>query len=310
MDFNKNLKLSEVADIINGKVIGDADAIVEGLNELHVVRVGDITFVDHPKYYKKVLESSASYVIINKEVAAPEGKSLILHKAPMDAFNILISYFRPMTPSVNMINPSANIGEGTIIQPGAFVGNNVKIGDNCIIHANVSIYDNSIIGDNVIIHSNTVIGGDAYYFQKRENGYNKFLSGGRVILGNNVEIGASCSIDKGVTGDTQIGEGTKMDNQCQVGHDTVIGKHCLIGAFAAIAGVTTIEDEVIIWARVAINKDIVIGKKAVILATSAVDKTIEGDKVYMGSPVMEVRQYWKQFVALRKIPEVVKKLDL
>jgi len=310
MDFNKNLKLSEVADIIKGKVIGNKDAIVEGLNELHVVRVGDITFVDHPKYYKKVLESAASYIIINKEVTAPEGKSLILHDAPMDAFNILISHFRPMTPSVNMISLSAKIGEGTIIQPGAFVGNNVKIGDNCIIHANVSIYDNTIIGDNVIIHSNTVIGGDAYYFQKREDGYNKFLSGGRVILNNNVEIGASCSIDKGVTGDTIIGEGTKMDNQCQVGHDTVIGKHCLIGAFAAIAGVTTIEDEVIIWARVAINKDIVIGKKAVILATSAVDKTIEGDKVYMGSPVMEVRQYWKQFVALRKIPEVVKKLDL
>ncbi len=310
MDFNKQLKLSEIASIIDGKVIGDGDAVVKGLNELHIVRAGDITFVDHPKYYKKALESAATFVIINKEVDAPEGKSLIFHDAPMDAFNILINHFRPMTPSVDMISPSAKIGKGTIIQPGAFVGNNVNIGDNCIIHANVSIYDNTIIGDNVIIHSNTVIGGDAYYFQKRENGYNKFLSGGRVILNNNVEIGASCSIDKGVTGDTIIGEGTKMDNQCQVGHDTVIGKHCLIGAFAAIAGVTTIEDEVIIWARVAINKDIVIGKKAVILATSAVDKTIVGDKVYMGSPVMEVRQYWKQFVALRKIPEVVKKLDL
>ena len=310
MDFPKPLVLSSVADIIDGKVIGDPNAIVRGHNELHVVRAGDITFVDHPKYYKKALESAATYVIINKEVEAPEGKSLILHDAPMDAFNMLTTYFRPMIPATDMVSSSAIIGVGTIIQPGAFVGNNVIIGDNCIIHANVSIYDNTIIGDNVIIHSNTVIGGDAYYFQKREDGYNKFLSGGRVILNNNVEIGASCSIDKGVTGDTIIGEGTKMDNQCQVGHDTVIGKHCLIGAFAAIAGVTTVEDEVIIWARVAINKDIVIGKKAVILATSAVDKTIEGDKVYMGSPVMEVRQYWKQFVALRKIPEVVKKLDL
>ena len=310
MDFPKPQILSSVADIIGGKVIGDPNAIVRGHNELHVVRAGDITFVDHPKYYKKALESAATYVIINKEVEAPKGKSLILHDAPMDAFNMLTTYFRPMIPATDMVSSSAIIGVGTIIQPGAFVGNNVIIGSNCIIHANVSIYDNTIIGDNVIIHSNTVIGGDAYYFQKREDGYNKFLSAGRVILNNNVEIGASCSIDKGVTGDTIIGEGTKMDNQCQVGHDTVIGKHCLIGAFAAIAGVTTVEDEVIIWARVAINKDIVIGKKAVILATSAVDKTIEGDKVYMGSPVMEVRQYWKQFVALRKIPEVVKKLDL
>lgn len=310
MDFNKHLKLAKVAEIVDGKVIGNPNDIVLGLNELHIVRPGDITFVDHPKYYKKALESAATYIIINKEVEAPKGKSLIIHEAPMDAFNILIHYFRPMTPSVDMISPSAEIGKGTIIQPGVFVGNNVKIGNDCILHANVSIYDNTIIGDNVIIHSNTVIGGDAYYFQKRENGYNKFLSAGRVIINNNVEIGASCSIDKGVTGDTIIGEGTKMDNQCQIGHDTIIGKHCLIGAFAAIAGVTTIEDEVIIWARVAINKDIVIGKKAIILATSAVDKTIEGGKVYMGSPVVEVRQYWKQFVALKKVPEIVKKLNL
>jgi len=310
MDFNKRLKLSEVAEIISGKVIGDPNAIVVGLNELHIVRDGDITFVDHPKYYKKALESAATYVIINKEVDPPEGKSLILHNAPMDAFNILISHFRPMVVSMDMISPSAEIGKGTVIQPGVFVGNHVKIGDNCIIHANVSIYDNTIIKDNVIIHSNTVIGGDAYYFQKRDSGYNKFLSAGRVILNRNIEIGASCSIDKGVTGDTIIGEGTKMDNQCQVGHDTVIGKHCLIGAFAAIAGVTTIEDEVIIWARVAINKDIVIGKKAVILASSGVDKSIEGNKTYMGSPVMEVRKYWKQIISLRKMPEIIKKFKL
>ncbi len=310
MNFQVPLKLSEIASIINGSIVGDSMAIVKGLNEIHLVRNGDITFVDHPKYFKKVFESAATYIIINKEVTAPKGKSLIIHDSPMDAFNILISHFRPFEPASNMISSSAEIGIGTVIQPGAFIGNNVKIGNNCVIHANVSIYDNTIIGDSVIIHSNTVIGSDAYYFQKRESNYVKFLSGGRVLINNNVEIGASCSIDKGVTGDTIIGEGTKIDNQCQVGHDTVIGKHCLIGAFAAIAGVTIIEDEVILWARVAINKDIVIGRKSVILATSAVDKTIEGGKVYMGSPVMEVRQYWKQFAALRRLPEIIKKVKL
>ncbi len=310
MDLQTSLKLSEIANIIDGKVIGNPDSVVTGINELHIVKHGDLTFVDHPKYYKKALESAASYVIINKEVTPPIGKSLIYHDAPMDAFNTLIAHFRPMVASAKMVSDSAIVREGTIIQPGAFIGNNVTIGSNCIIHANVSIYDNCIIGDNVILHSNTVIGGDAYYFQKRATGYVKFLSAGRVIIGNNVEIGASCSIDKGVTGDTIIGDGTKMDNQCQVGHDTTIGKHCLIGAFAAIAGVTTIEDEVIIWARVAINKDIVIGKKAVILATSAVDKSIEGDKVYMGSPVMEVRQYWRQFIALKQVPDLIKKTKL
>lgn len=310
MDFLKSVTLGEIAGLIDGKVIGNSDAIVIGLNEIHVVRNGDITFVDHPKYYKKVLESDASFVIINKEVDAPDGKSLIIHDAPMDAFNKLINHSNPFLSSEKMISDSAQVGDGTVIQPGVFIGNNVKIGGNCIIHANVSIYDGCEIGDNVIIHSNSVLGGDAYYFQKRNEDYVKFLSAGKVVIESDVEIGASCSIDKGVTGNTIIGRGTKLDNQCQVGHDTVIGKHCLIGAFAAIAGVTTIEDEVVIWARVAINKDIVIGKKAVILATSAVDKSIEGGKVYMGSPVMEVRQYWRYLASLKKIPDLIRKLNV
>jgi UDP-3-O-[3-hydroxymyristoyl] glucosamine N-acyltransferase len=308
MDFPRPHKVAEVASIIDGKVIGNPNQIANGLNELHVVRTGDITFVDHPKYYDKVLKSAASVIIINKEVDVPENKCLIFHPAPFDAFIKLILHFRPFLAGNGMISSTATIGEGTIIQPGAFVGNNVTIGKNCIVHANATIYDHSVIGNNVIIQANSVIGGDGYYFQRRPQGYVKFESGGRVILEDNVEIGASCTIDKGVTGDTTIGAGTKMDNQCQVGHDTVIGKNCLIGAFAAIAGVTVIEDDVLIWARVAINKDIVIGAKSIILATSAVDKSLEGGKVYMGSPAVEVRQYWKELASVRQLPDLIKKM--
>lgn len=308
MNFPTPLSVNTIASLIDARVIGNDTNMAVGLNELHIVRPGDITFVDHPKYYHKVLHSEATIIIINKEVEVPEGKTLLLHDAPFDAFMHLILQFRPFEESRQMISPSAEIGEGTIIQPGAFIGNHVKIGKNCLIHANVSIYDHCLIGNEVVIHANTVIGADAYYFQKRPDGFVKFQSGGRVILEDRVEIGASCSIDKGVTGDTVIGMGTKMDNQCQVGHDTRIGKHCLIGAFAAIAGVTVIEDDVVIWARVAINKDIVIGKGAVILATSAVDKSIEGNITYMGSPAIEVRKYWRQFAAMKDLPELLKKI--
>jgi len=309
MDFPKPYKISQIAAIIGAKVIGKPSQEVIGLNELHIVRENDLTFVDHPKYYNKVLQSKASVIIINtEEVEVPANKSLLFHKAPFDAFIQLIHYFRPFEKSNQSISASASIGKGTIIQPGAFIGNHVQIGENCLIHANVSIYDHTIIGDDVIIHSGSTIGSDGFYFQKREEGYVKFQSGGRVILEDRVEIGASCSIDKGVTGDTIIGAGTKMDNQCQVGHDTVIGKNCLIGAFAAIAGVTVIEDDVILWARVAINKDIVVGKGSVLLATSAADKNLEGGKIYMGSPVMDVRKYWKQFVAIRQLPDLIKKI--
>ncbi len=308
MDFPKPLKVKEIASIIDAKVIGDADFLARGLNELHVVREGDISFVDHPKYYSKVLNSNASIIIINKEVKAPEGKVLLLHDAPFDAFINLILHFRPFKQSNSNISPTAKIGDNTVIQPGVFVGNNVTIGNNCIIHANVSIYDHTVIGDNVVIQSNSVIGGDAYYFQRRDAGFKKFHSGGRVVIEDNVEIGSLCTIDKGVTADTIIGAGTKFDNHCQVGHDTKIGRNCLIGAFAAIAGVTVIEDDVILWANVSINKDIVIGEGTTILATSAVDKSIVDGKgkVYMGAPAIEVREYWKRFIAVKQLPEILR----
>ena len=281
--------------------IGPSDFSVQGINEIHMVESGDLTFVDHPKYYDKALNSAATTILINKEVECPKGKALIISDSPFDDYMKLVNYFRPFEAVQSMISPTAEIGENTIIQPGTFIGNHVKIGKNCIIHANVSIYDHCIIGDEVIIHSGTVIGADAYYFQKRADGFKKFETCGRVIIKDKVEVGAQCAIDKGVSGDTIIDLDTKMDNHCQIGHDTYIGKHCLIGAFAAIAGVTRIEDDVIIWGRVAINKDIVIGKGAVILAVSAVDKSLEPGKTYFGVPAIEARVKWKEMAKLRRL---------
>ncbi|MDD3636460.1 MAG: UDP-3-O-(3-hydroxymyristoyl)glucosamine N-acyltransferase [Bacteroidales bacterium] len=305
MKFNPPLSLKQLAAMLQADFEGDPDFLISGLNEIHMVEPGDITFVDHPKYYDKALNSRATTILINKKVACPEGKALIFHEKPFDAFIQMIQQYRPFEPAKGFISPSAEIGAGTIIQPGAFIGNQVKIGKNCLIHANVSIYDHTIIGDDVIVHSNTVLGADAYYFQRRPEGYKKFESCGRVIIHNRVEIGALCSIDKGVTGDTIIDEGTKLDNHCQVGHDTYIGKNCLIGSHAAIAGVTHIEDDVIIWGRVAINKDLVIGKGAVILATSAVDKSLDGGKTYFGVPADDVRKKWRELAALRQLPDFI-----
>ncbi|MDR0969043.1 MAG: UDP-3-O-(3-hydroxymyristoyl)glucosamine N-acyltransferase [Lentimicrobiaceae bacterium] len=306
MKFTKPLKLSEVAAMIDATFEGDPDFLVSGLNEIHMVEPGDITFVDHPKYYDKALNSKATTVIINKKVERPEGKALLFHEKPFDAFISLINRFRPFEPAIQNISPTATIGEGTVIQPGSFIGNHVQIGKNCLIHSNVSIYDHCIIGNNVVIHANSVLGADAYYFQRRPEGYKKFVSCGNVIIKDNVEIGALCTIDRGVTGDTIIDQGTKMDNHCQVGHDTYIGKNCLIGSHAAIAGVTHIEDDVILWGRVAVNKDLVIGKGAVVLATSGVDKTLEAGRTYFGVPAEDVRKKWRELAALRQLPELIR----
>jgi UDP-3-O-[3-hydroxymyristoyl] glucosamine N-acyltransferase len=308
MKFNPSLSLEKLAAFVNGEFAGDPDFVISGLNEIHMVEPGDVTFVDHPKYYDKALNSKATTIIINKKVECPDGKALIFHDKPFDAFIEIIRKYRPFEPSEKAVSQLASIGEGTIIQPGAFVGNHVRIGSNCLIHANVSIYDHCIIGDNVIIHSNSVIGADAYYFQRRPEGYKKFESCGNVILGDNVEIGALCSIDKGVTGDTIISAGTKLDNHCQIGHDTYIGRNCLIGSHAAIAGVTRIEDDVIVWGRVSINKDLVIGKGAIILATSGIDKSLEGGKTYFGVPAVEVRKKWRELAAVRQLPDLMVEL--
>ncbi len=306
MKLHPSLKLIEVADFLKAKYDGDPELTIQGINEIHMVKPGDITFVDHPKYYNRALQSNASCIIINKKVNKPDGKVLIISEDPFRDYIKLVKKFNPFSKSDKSISDSAIIGTNTVIQPNTFIGNNVKIGNNCIIHSNVSIYDNCIIGDNVIIHANSVIGADAYYFQKKNGQYRKLESCGRVVIKDDVEIGSLCSIDKGVSGDTFIDNGTKFDNHCQVGHDTYIGKNCLIGAHSAIAGVTKIEDDVILWGRVSIDKDLVIGKGAVLLATSAVDKSLKGNTTYFGQPADEVCKKWRELASLRKLPEIIK----
>jgi UDP-3-O-[3-hydroxymyristoyl] glucosamine N-acyltransferase len=305
MKFPKIHTLKEIAKIIDCQYIGNDDFPVLGMNEIHVVEPGDIVFVDHPKYYDKALQSAATIVLINKEVACPEGKALLISDDPFRDFNILTRHFRPFQFANVAISDSARIGEGTLIQPNCFIGNNVVIGKNCLIHSNVSIYDNTIIGDNVIIHAGTILGADAFYYKKRPDGFDQLLSGGRVIIENNVGIGALCTIDKGVTGDTTIGEGTKLDNQVHVGHDTVIGKKCLIASQTGIAGCVIIEDEVTLWGQVGTTSGITIGTKAVVLGQTGVTKSIEGGKSYFGTPVEESREKLKQLAYIKKIPEIL-----
>ncbi len=308
MKFSEPQSLKQISDFLNAKYIGDPSHIVSGMNEIHMVEKGDLTFVDHPKYYDMALNSDATTILINKDVECPDGKGLIISDDPFVDFNKLSDHFRPFVPANEMVSATAEIGEDTVIQPGAFIGEHVKIGKNCLIHSNASVYGHCILGDNVILHSGSVIGADGFYFQKRKGETLKFKSVGRVILGNHVEVGANTTIDKGVTGDTFVGDYTKFDNHVQVGHDTQIGRYCLIGAFSAIAGVTRIEDNVILWASVLIDKDLVIGEGAVMLATAGTTKSLEGGKVYYGVPAIEVRKAWQQMALIKKLPEIWEKV--
>ncbi|UYW02018.1 UDP-3-O-(3-hydroxymyristoyl)glucosamine N-acyltransferase [Flavobacterium agricola] len=308
MKFQKPQTLEAIAQLIDAKFVGANDYPVLGMNEIHVVEPGDIVFVDHPKYYDKALNSAATIILINKEVACPEGKALLISDDPFRDFNKISKHFNPFVPATAVIASSAKIGQGTVIQPNVFIGNNVVIGDNCLIHPNVIIYDNITIGNNVIIHAGTVLGADAFYYKNRPEGFDQLLSCGTVVIEDHVTLGALCTIDRGVTGNTTIGAGTKIDNQVHVGHDTVIGKKCLIASQVGIAGCVVIEDEVTLWGQVGMTSGITIGKKAVILAQSGISKSLEGGKSYFGYPAEEARDKLKQIANVKRIPEILNKL--
>lgn len=301
MKFPKPYTLKEIASILHVEYSGAPDFPVLGMNEIHSVVEGDLVFVDHPKYYNKALQSKASVVLINQKVACPDGKALLISEDPFRDFNTLTQFFTPFQAATHTVAPTAEIGEGTHLQPNVFIGNHVRIGKNCTLHPNVSIYDHCVIGNNVTIHSGTVIGADAFYYKNRPEGFDQLLSSGRVVIEDNVTIGACCTIDRGVTADTSIGEGSKLDNLIQVGHDTVIGKKCLIASQVGIAGCVVIEDEVTLWGQVGVASAVTIGKKAVVLAQTGVSKSLTGGKTYFGSPAEEAREKLKQIALVKEI---------
>lgn len=301
MRFDRDYNLSEIAQMLDCRFIGSPGFAISGLNEIHVVEPGDMVFVDHPKYYDKALNSAATTILINKDVPCPSGKALLISEDPFSGFLKLIQYFRPFVHSTNAVSERAIVGDGTVLQPGVFLGNHVQVGRNCILHANVSVYDHCVIGDNVVIHAGTVIGADAFYYQKRQGRYVQFTSCGRVVIDNDVHIGANCTIDRGVTGDTRIGSGTRIDNLVHIGHDSRIGSNCLFASQVGLAGCVTVEDNVTLWGQVGCISDVTLGADSVVYAQSGISKDLEPGNVYFGSPAEEIKKKFREIAALRML---------
>ncbi len=311
MRFEKPIPLTGIASLINAKIIGNGEALATGINEIHKVEEGDLVFVDHPKYYQTCINSAASFIIINKETEVPAHKALLLVDEPFEAYQKIVSRYRPFTPLIKTISDSAGIGEGSMVMPGAVIGHHVQIGNNTTVYPNVVIMDHCIIGNDVIIQSGTVVGSDAFYYNKKTNRdihYKKMLSCGRVVIQDGVEIGANCTIDRGVSGDTIIGAGTKIDNLVHIGHDTVVGKNCLFAAQVGIAGATIIEDDVILWGQVGVSKTLIIGAAAEVYAQSGVKSNLPGGKKYFGSPAEDAMIKKKEFVWIKRIPALWEKV--
>ncbi len=312
MKFPAPVTIQWLADLIHADVVGDATAQATGINEIHKVEPGDVVFVDHPKYYDTCLKSAASHIIINtKEVTLPEGKTLLVLEQPFEAYLTIVNHFRPFAPAIKNISDTAIIGEGTFIMPNVFIGKEVIIGKGCIIHANVTINDYTEIGNNVVIQAGSVIGSDAFYYNTKKNRevwYKRMQSCGNVVIEDDVEIGAGCTIDRGVTASTRIGKGTKMDNMVHIGHDSNIGKNCLFAAQVGIAGAVNIEDGVTLWGQVGVSKTLTIGANTVVYAQSGVPSSLQGNQTYFGTPADIADTKMKEIVWIKRIPEMWEKL--
>ena len=307
MQFPSPVSAQWIADFIHATIAGNKDSSATGINEIHQVKQGDIVFVDHPKYYDTCINSAATFIIINKKTTIPEGKTLFIVDEPFEAYLKIVNHFGPFIPSQKMISDTAIVGQNSSIMQNVFLGNHVIIGNNCIIHPNVSIYDNTEIGNNVEIHSGTVIGSDAFYLNAKKNRevwYKKMPSCGKVIIEDDVEIGANCTIDRGVSDATIIGKGSKFDNLVHIGHEVVIGKNCIVAAQVGIAGGTTLGNGVTLWGQVGVNKTITIGDNAVVMGQAGITSSIEGNKTYWGTPIQEFLQKRKELVLLKRLPEI------
>ncbi len=299
MTFNQPQTLQSIAEIIGAKMIGDEDFPVFGTNEIHRVKAGEIVFVNHPKYYKKALNSAATIILIDKEVDCPPGKALLISDDPFRDFNKINTHFKRIFNFTKELH-DIEVGDGTHIHPSAVIGNEVRIGKNCFIFPNVVIGDGTIIGDNVTIQSGTVLGGDAFYYRKHNGEFDRLISVGNVIIQNRVEIGNNCTIDRGVTDSTIIGEGSVLDNQIQIGHDTIIGKRCMIASLTGIAGCCILEDEVTVWGQVGMASGVRVASGTVLLGKTGVNKDLKKG-TYFGPLAEEFKDYLKKEIKLKNL---------
>ena len=306
MKFSRPIPIQELAQKYELKVVGNELQKAYGINEIHKVEAGDITFVDVEKYYEKSISSATSIILINKETACPEGKTLLICERPFEVYNTIVQEHRPWQALTGAIHATAWVHPSVILEPGVIVGPYAVVDEGSILHANSYIGEYSVLGKRVTIQAGALIGTDAFYYKKTAEGFVKWRSGGRVLIQDDVEIGAGCTINKGVSGDTIVGRGTKMDCQVHVGHGVVIGERCLFAAQVGIGGKTKIGNQVVLYGQVGVAQNIEIGDQAVILAKSGVSKSLEGGKTYFGAPAEEVRQKYKELAALRQLPDMMK----
>jgi UDP-3-O-[3-hydroxymyristoyl] glucosamine N-acyltransferase len=308
MKFPEPISVKAIAEKYKATLIGDDSLMATGINEIHKVETGDIAFSDAPKYFEKTLNSAASIILLNEPRDCPAGKAILVVPNPFEVYDSIIRSYRPFEPLNAPISHQSVIHPSAIIEPGVVIASNVRIGAYAYIQANTYIGEYTVIGEHVQIGPNCTIGSDAFYYKRHADGkFQKWRSGGRVIIEDHVDIGAGCTVNKGVSGDTIVGAGTKIDCLVHIAHGVVIGKNCLIAAQTGIAGKTILGDRVVLYGQVGLVQAITVGDDAVVMAKGGVSRSLEGGKAYFGIPAGEAREKFKEIAALKQLPEFMKK---
>ncbi len=326
------LSLSHISSCVNGEIVGDKNLMISGVSEIDDGSSGTITFLSNP-LYKKYLKDCKAAALFVRDINDLDGKNGIIVENPQLAIAITLSLFHPKVKKIkskngfNHIDKSAKIGNNVIIGPGVVIGSgviigdeseigantviqdNTRIGSNCILYPNVILYNNLILGKNIIIHSGSVIGSDGFGFVKEKQDIIKIPQVGNVIIGDNVEIGSNCSIDRGTIGSTIIGTMTKIDNLVHIAHNVKIGKSCFITAQVGIAGSTKIGDNCSFGGQSGAVSHIKIGDNSLISAKSGVTKSLSGNKTYGGFPIKEIKEFHKREALIGKIDSIRKKIS-
>ncbi len=327
------MKLSDIAEKTGATLVGNGDVEILRVSTIEEAEAGSLTFIANPRYSHFLSSTKASAVIVEKTGETPP-VNVLVHPDPYYAFSVVLTLFYPepgshlkpgiaasaVIASTAMIGEEAHvgnfveigegsvIGDGTRIMKGCTIGAGVRIGRDCLLHPNVTVYDGCQIGNHVAIHSGTVIGSDGFGYAPHGGVHHKILQVGTVRIEDNVEIGSNCSVDRAALNETIIGEGTKIDNLVQIAHNVRIGKRCIIISQVGISGSTVLGDYVTLAGQVGVIGHIEIGDGAVVVAQAGVPKSLEGGKIYAGSPAREFMEFKRIEAQIHRLPQRLEQL--
>src|SRR5215470_7740776 len=329
MTDSKGQSVNSFAKLVDGRVIGDGDTLIQRIANLDSAGENEIAYVDGEKFFEAAQASKASCLIVSREHPDFTGHTLIEVEHPKLAFSAIAATLHPAKrrePSIHStaavadtadvaltaylgpgvcVGNYSRVGTATRIEAGAVIGDNVVIGADCVIHPNVVLYDGVTIGDNVILHKGVCIGADGFGYVRDRMGYHKFPQIGTVVIEDEVELGAHTCVDRAALGRTRIGRGTKIDNMVHVGHNCDIGERVVIAAQTGISGSVVIEDDAVIGGQVGfgdhtrVMSGAVIGSKAGILPGKIVRPG-----VWWGIPVQPLDEYKRMNAHMNRLPEM------